>query len=376
LLWHAVPSHNGETLNAVVFRSVLESLHMPGSVTQITLTITLLLEGMLLYVAANTGLLGGPAVLANMAADQWVPNQFGLLSNRLVTKHGIVLMGLTAIAILLWSHGNVDLLAVLYSINVFLTFTMSLLGLCIYWLRHRGEHPHWASRLALSMLGFVVTGSILVVTLVEKFYEGGWVTVLITSSVVALCLLIRRHYRATARQMKQIDEMLAGQAALPVENPPPLDPDAPTAVFLISRSRGAGMHTILWVQRLFPNHFSNFLFLSVGAVDTRSYGGEGTLEELRCEVGQACDYYVNFCHRHGIAARSMEAYGIDRVAELNKLALQARDEFPNCIFFASKLIFVNDNWMTRILHNQTALTMQRLLHLQGMFMVILPMKVD
>ena len=376
LLWHAVPSTHGETLNAVVFRSVLDSLHMPAGITQITLTVTLILEGALLYVAANTGLLGGPAVLANMAADKWVPNQFGLLSNRLVTKHGIVLMGVTGAAILLWSRGNVDLLAVLYSINVFLTFTMSLLGLCIYWLRHRGEHPHWWSRLALSIVGFAVTGSILIVTLTEKFYEGGWVTVLITSSVVALCLLIRRHYRATAQQMKQIDEMLAGSPAEPISNPPPLDPEAPTAVFLISKSRGAGMHTILWVQRLFPDHFRNFLFLSVGAVDTHSYGGEGTLEELRSETHSACSYYVNFCHRHGIAAKSMEAYGIDRVAELNKLAVEARDEFPNCIFFASKLIFVNDNWMTRILHNQTALAMQRLLHLQGMFMVILPMKVN
>lgn len=376
LLWKAVPSRTGETLNAVVFRSVLGSLNLPAGVTQVTLTVTLVLEGALLYVAANTGLLGGPAVLANMAADQWVPNQFGLLSNRLVTKHGIVLMGLTAAAILLWSHGNVDLLAVLYSINVFLTFTMSLLGLCIYWLRHRGEHPNWAPRLGLSVLGFVVTGSILIVTLVEKFYEGGWVTVMITSSVVVLCLLIRRHYRTTSRQMKQIDEMLAGTPAEPVDQPPPLDPEAPTAVFLISRSRGAGMHTILWVQRLFPNHFRNFLFLSVGAVDTHSYGGESTLEELRRDVHAACDYYVNFCHRHGIAAKALEAYGIDRVAELNKLAVQARDEFPNCIFFASKLIFVNDNWMTRILHNQTSLAMQRLLHLQGMFMVILPMKVD
>ena len=376
LLWHAVPSKTGETLNAVVFRSVLNSLHLPSGLTQIILTVTLILEGALLYVAANTGLLGGPAVLANMAADKWVPNQFGLLSNRLVTKHGIVLMGVTGAAILLWSRGNVDLLAVLYSINVFLTFTMSLLGLCIYWLRHRGEHPHWWSRLALSMLGFVVTGSILIVTVVEKFYEGGWVTAVITSSVVGLCLLIRQHYRTTGLQMRQIDDMLAGSPVGPVANPPALDPEAPTAVFMISRSRGAGMHTILWVQRLFPDHFRNFVFLSVGAVDTRSYGGEGTLEELRSEVCSAVDYYVNFCHQHGIAAKGMEAYGIDRVDELTALALRAREEFPNCIFFASKLIFVHDNWMTRILHNQTALAMQRILHLQGMFMVILPMKVD
>jgi amino acid transporter len=376
LLWHATPSPTGETLNAVAFRSVIDSLGMGPGISFVLLSVTLLLEGALLYVAANTGLLGGPAVLANMANDGWVPNQFSSLSSRLVTKHGILMMGVAAIFILLWSHGKVDLLAVLYSINVFLTFTLSLLGLCIYWIKHRKERARWLPRLALSVVGFLVASSILVITLVEKFFEGGWMTTLITSSVIAICLLIRWHYREAEGQMAKADLLLATLPAEPVQNPTPLDPNAPTAVFMISRSRGAGMHTILWVQRLFPGIFKNFIFLSVGAVDSQSFGGEGSLEGLQHEVHSACDYYVNFSHRNGFAAKSYEAYGTDRVEELTKLALKVREEFPNCVFFASKLIFVHDNWLTRILHNQTALTMQRVLHLQGMFMVILPMKVD
>ncbi len=376
LLWQAVPSPTGETLNAVAFRSVIGSLGLGSGTSYVLLTIVLLLEGALLYVAANTGLLGGPAVLANMANDGWAPTQFSSLSSRLVTKYGILIMGFAAILILIWSRGLVDLLAVLYSINVFLTFTLSLLGLSIYWWKHQKDQARWLQRLTLSLIGFLVASSILIVTLVEKFFEGGWMTTLITSSVIALCLLIRWHYRETEAQMAKADALLAALPAEPVANPPSIDPNAQTAVFMISRSRGAGMHTILWVQRLFPNIFKNFVFLSVGAVDTQSYGGEGSIEGLQQEVHSACDYYVNFCNRNGIAAKSYQAYGTDRVEELTKLALKVRDEFPNCVFFASKLIFVHDNWLTRILHNQTALTMQRVLHLQGMFMVILPMKVD
>lgn len=375
LLWHAVPSPT-ETLNAVAFRSVIASLHLGAGSSYLLLTITLLLEGALLYVAANTGLLGGPAVLANMANDGWAPTQFSSLSSRLVTKYGILIMGFAAILILLWSGGLVDLLAVLYSINVFLTFTLSLLGLCIYWWKHRAEQCRWLPRFALSLVGLVVAGSILAITLVEKFFEGGWMTTVITSSVIGVCLLIRWHYRETEAQMAKADTLLATLPAAPVENPPKLDPEAPTAVFMISRSRGAGMHTILWVQRLFPGIFKNFIFLSVGAVDTQSYGGEGSLEGLQHEVHSACNYYVNFSHRNDIAAKAYEAFGTDRVAELTRLAFRVREEFPSCVFFASKLIFVHDNWLTRFLHNQTALTMQRILHLQGMFMVILPMKVD
>ena len=80
-------------------------------------------------------------------------------------------------------------------------------------------------------------------------------------------------------------------------------------------------------------------------------------------------------HHHGIAAKYYESYGTDRVDELTKLVDQVTGEFPNAVFFASKLIFVHDNWLTRWLHNQTSLTMQRILHLRGQQMVILPMKI-
>src|SRR4029079_371899 len=114
------------------------------------LWVTLAVEGGLLFVPANTGFLGGPAVLANMAADSWVPHMYRYLSTRLVTQNGILLMGLTSLGILLVTGGRVALLVVLYSINVFLTFSLSLLGLCRYWWRHRNDDPRWRHRLLLS----------------------------------------------------------------------------------------------------------------------------------------------------------------------------------------------------------------------------------
>ena len=69
------------------------------------------------------------------------------------------------------------------------------------------------------------------------------------------------------------------------------------------------------------------------------------------------------------------AFGTDTADEMTKLSLKVRDESPNCVFFTSKLVFERENWLTRQLHNQTALAMQSRLHLQGIQMVILPMKV-
>ena len=375
LLWgaHHVP---GQTLNAVVFNDILKSWTLGGvDWARYGLPVVLALEAGLLFVAANTGFLGGPAVLANMAADRWVPHQFSYLSSRLVTRNGVVLMALAATAILLWSHGSVTLLVVLYGINVFLTFSLSLAGMSIYWWRNRGVEQHWIWHLALSSVGLTVTAGILVVLIVEKFGQGGWVTVVITSIVIAACLLIRRHYDETRVQLKQVDSLFAGQEMAATGTPPRLDAALPTAVLLVGKSRGSGMHTLLWVQRLFPEHFKNFIFVSVGEVDSQSYGGSGALEHLRDEVGDNLQYFINFCHHNGLAAETRLAYGSDVAFELTKLAEQIHGEFANCVFFASKLIFVHDNWGTRLLHNQTADVLQRRLHLQGMQMVILPMKV-
>ena len=373
LLWNARPVE-GQTLNAVVFGTIIESFGFGSGFNQTALLVVLASEAGLLFVAANTGFLGGPAVLSNMAGDSWLPHQFRHLSTRLVTQNGIVIMGLAALVILLWSRGSVDLLVVLYSINVFLTFSLSLLGLCIYWWRARAKDRRWHYRLVLSSIGFVVTGGILVVTVVEKFGEGGWVTVLITSLVIAMCFAIHRHYEGVKARLKEVDEIFSAAPCPKCENPPRLDPEAPTAAFMVGSSRGGGVHTVLWVQRLFPNHFKNFIFISAKAVDAHSYGGTAQIEQLRATLERSLAFYVDYCHANGLASAARFSLGTDRVEELVKLAEGVQKDFANCVFFTSKLVFRSENWVTRLLHNQTALALQRQLHLNGMQMVILPMQ--
>ncbi|TMH32359.1 MAG: APC family permease [Betaproteobacteria bacterium] len=373
LLWNAQPVE-GQTLNAVLFGTIIESFGLPSSFNRIALLAVLVTEAGLLFVAANTGFLGGPQVLSNMAGDSWLPHQFRHLSTRLVTQNGIVIMGLAALVILLWSRGSVDLLVVLYSINVFLTFSLSLLGLCIYWWRARATDWRWLHRLAFSALGLTVTAGILGVTVVEKFGEGGWVTVVITSLVIAVCFAIHHHYDWVKARLKEVDEIFTAAQCPKSDNPPRLDPEAPTAVFMVGSSRGGGIHTVLWVQRLFPNHFRNFVFIGAKAVDAQSYGGSEQIGALRTALDRALTFYVNYCHANALAATARYSLGTDRVDELVKLAEETQRDFPNCVFFTSKLVFRNENWVTRLLHNQTALALQRKLHLNGMQMVILPMQ--
>jgi amino acid transporter len=373
LLWKAQPVE-GQTLNAVVFGKIIDSFGMAPGLSHGALLLVLVFEAGLLFVAANTGFLGGPQVLSNMAADSWLPHQFRHLSTRLVTQNGIVIMGLAALVIVLWSRGSVDLLVVLYSINVFLTFSLSLLGLCIYWWRARRKDWRWVHRLAFSGLGLAVTSGILGVTVIEKFGEGGWVTVVITSLVIGLCLAVHRHYDGVKARLKEVDQIFSAAPCPKTEHPPPLVPDAPTAVFMVGSSRGGGIHTVLWVQRLFPDHFKNFVFISAKAVDAQSYGGAEQIGKLRTALDRALGFYVDYCHANHLAATARFSLGTDRVDELVKLAEDVQKEYSNCVFFTSKLVFRNENWVTRLLHNQTALALQQRLHLNGMQMVILPMQ--
>ncbi|CAN7580731.1 APC family permease [Pseudoduganella sp. LjRoot289] len=375
LLWDARPVP-GETLNASTFKSIIDHMGLGGPVVnQVALAVVLAFEAGLLFVAANTGFLGGPSVLANMASDSWVPHKFRYLSTRLVTQNGILVMGLAALAILYWTGGSVTLLVVLYSISVFLTFAISLFGLCLYWVRSRKKGKSWLGRFLLSLVGFTICAGILVILLIERFAEGGWATVLIIGAIAAVCVLVRRHYRETKSAIHSVDEVFASQPFGPNREAVEPNPENQTAVFIVGNSRGGGLHALLWVQRMFPGHFKNFLFINARTVDSHAYGGEGALEQMRSDAETTLEYFVDFCHSHNMASSSYLGFGTDAVDEVTRMCEEISSEFPNAIFFTSKLIFSSDNWFTRALHNQASLAVQRRLHLEGLQMVILPMKV-
>ena len=226
------------------------------------------------------------------------------------------------------------------------------------------------------MLGLTVTGSILLITLVEKFSDGGWVTVMITSMVVLFCLLIRKHYDSTKLKLREIEKIFAQSIKSGTCLAKKLDAELPTAVIMVDENRGVGIHTIMWVLRLFPGHFKNFIFLCVGEVDTQSFDSEATIRSMQYRTENTLCYYASFCEQQGLESTWKMAYGTDSAQALDDLAQQVYEEYPNSVFFAAKLIFANDNLLVRWLHNQTSLSLQRRLHQRGQQVVILPMKIN
>ena len=375
LLWPVTPVE-GETLNATTFRLILSSLFQSKAwLGDGLLAILLLCEAGVLMVAAHIGFLGGPAILSNMAVDSWVPHQFRYLSMQLVRQNGILVMAMAALAILFWTQANVALLLVMYAIAVFLSMTISLAALARYWWRYHPQLAYGKVRFVLAALGALLCALTFVTLLFNKFAEGGWLTLVVIAAIAALCLVIRAHYRVTKTAIRAVDQVFASQAfGSNVEAILP-DPLAQTAVFVVGTSRGSGLHSLLWVQRMFPGHFKNFIFVNARTVDVQAHGGEGAVEQLRAEANATLQFFVDFCRSHGIASTAYLGFGTDAVQEVARLCREVREQYPQTIFFASKLVFEQDNWLMRLLHNQAALAIQRRLHFDGLQMMILPIKV-
>jgi len=363
----------GKTMNAVLVERLAGGL--PFGATFVVLF--LFSEATLLVVAAQAGFIDGPRVLANMAVDSWMPHRFAALSERLTTQNGIMLMGVAALAALFYTGGDVGHLVVMYSINVFLTFSLSMFAMLRFWLRHRESRPEWKSRLVLFGVALVLCLTILMVTVVEKFAQGGWVTVAITILVVGLCAAIRRHYRASAATVDQLYRELDNLPLSPAADKvtPALDPKQPVAAILVEHFGGVGIHSVLNLLRAFPGHFKGLVFLSVGVVDSGEFKGEEAVDHLRVRTEDMLARYETLAAGLGLPAASRFRVGTEVVAEAEALCLEVSREFPRTTFFTGKLIFQRERWWHRLLHNETAMAIQERLQWAGKTMVTLPIRV-
>jgi amino acid transporter len=373
-----VGEEQGKTLNAVFFYKLVGHWQI-GEIPVGTLFITfaLLTEGALLFVAAQTGFIGGPQVLATMAHDRWLPRRFSYLSTRLVTQDGVLAMGLSALVILMITEAKVDILVVLYAINVFLTFTFAQLGMSVHWLTDRLSEPRWRRKLFINGLGCVFTGAILIVTTTLKFFEGGWFTILMTGGLIAFCLVVQRHYGRVNRAVERLEVDLVPQLfAADQKQKQEFDPKAPTAVLLVNGFNGLGLATIISLPRLFGHQFRNAVFVSVGEVDSALFKSHNEVETLEQGLADDLEEYCKFASDLGFHAEVRLGLGTDVVLELRRLCLKVAQEFPHSVFFAGKLVFERENFFNRFLHNQTALEMQNWLQFHGHSMVILPVRVS
>lgn len=382
-LLYRVEPQSGKTLNAVLFE------HVTGDWGDRSKTwfviVTLASEAMLLFVAGQTGFLDGPRVIANMALDRWFPTRFAVLSDRLVAKNGILFMGIAAFIVMFLTRGSVQILIVLYSINVFITFVLSQLGMVRHWWSTRTGVKHRWWKLLINGVGLVLTVFILVSVTVLKFHEGGWITLLVTGSLAGIAVVIKGHYYKTGRLLSKLDNLVevaesSGSGTTPgktqdMKSHQGFDPTAKTAVLLVSGFNGRELHTLFSVFRTFEKTFRNFVFVDIGMVDAGNFKGLAEIEHLQAQIKSDLDRFIYFVQRNGYYAEGFYSIGVDVVEEIAQITLKILERFPNPVFFGGQLIFPNDSFLSRWLHNYTVFAVQRRLYSKGIPVVIMPIRV-
>jgi hypothetical protein len=369
----------GMTLNAVLFNALTANWNSTFGSTFVI--VTLISEAAILLVAAQTGFLDGPRVLSNMALDRWVPTRFSTLSDRLVTQNGILLMGIAAFVLMLTTQGNVTFLVVLYSINVFITFSLSQLGMVKHWWQVRGKEKHWEKKLFINGIGLLMTSLILIMVIIIKFNEGGWITVVITGSLITVVLLVKRHYNNVRKLMKRIDTITESIAETEADYVPQkdknfvYDKNARTAVLLVNGYSGLGLHSLFSIFRMFGDTFKNFVLLQIGIIDAGVFKGVNELEELKNKSHEELQKYVSLLNHSGYYAEYFTVTGLDVVDSVDKILPKILEKFPNSIFFGGQIVFEKEKIYTRWLHNHTVFAIQRKLYHQGLQFVILPIRV-
>ena len=202
---HALPSHE-ETVISQIARTVFGPGPLYGLMLVATATI--------LIVAANTAFAGFPRLAAMAAGDGNLPRQLTIRGSRLVFSWGITLLALIACILVIIFGASVTALIPLYAVGVFLSFTLSQLGMVRRWNRLRKKAApessetgtrYW-SRLLINAVGSVTTAAVTVIFAVSKFLAGAWLIVVVVPALTAAFARIRRHYREVATELRLVAE--------------------------------------------------------------------------------------------------------------------------------------------------------------------------
>ena len=275
---------------------------------------------LILLLAANTSFQDFPRLAYFLARDRFIPRQFATQGDRLVFSNGIVILGGVAIALLVIFAGDTHSLIPLYAVGVFISFTASQAGMVRRWLRVRGSGWWW--RMGLSGVGAFVTGIVTVTIAVTKFSHGAWIVVLLIPSLVAMFLIVHRHYDEVARQLSLDDYSI----------PPPM---TNTVLVLVGDLHRGVVHALQYAQTLSPS--AKALYVETDPERTRR------LEERWGKWGQGLPLIVLTSPYRSLLGPLLEY--ID----------QLQRHGDNHVVTIVLPEFIPARWWQQILHNQTAL---------------------
>ena len=171
---------------------------------------------LILVLAANTSFSDFPRLLYFLARDKYAPAQFSNLGDRLSFSNGIILLGVLAGLLFVVFRGSTDALIPLYTIGVFLSFTLSQLGMVVRWRRlaregSDDEKKGWRASLAMNLTGAIATAVVLVIAAATKFTSGAWIVIILIPILVSLFLGVHKHYNSARNRLQAETPLTPGE---------------------------------------------------------------------------------------------------------------------------------------------------------------------
>jgi amino acid transporter len=290
---------------------------------------------LILILAANTAFNGFPVLGSILAKDRYLPRQLLTRGGRLAFSNGIVFLALAAIAFVVAFDAEVTALIQLYIVGVFVSFTLSQIGMVRHWTRllRTEDDPEERRRMIrsriINTIGFISTGSVLIVVLATKFLAGAWIAILAMGSLFILMKAINRHYAAVARELTPV-EAEQREIVLPSRN---------HAVVLVSTMQLPTLRALAYARATRPDVLEA-LSVDVNEVETRRLTAEWEASDVTVPLKVLASPY-----------REITGPIIDYIRRINR-------EAPRTVITVFIPEYVVGHWWESLLHNQSALRLK------------------
>ncbi len=310
--------------------------------------------GIILVFAANTAFTGFPVLSSILARDGYLPRQLHTRGDRLAFSNGILMLSLTAIALIWVFDAQVTRLIQLYIVGVFVSFTISQFGMLRHWgsqlrLAHDPrERQRMRRSQAVNLFGLVMTATVLAVVLITKFTHGAWIALVAMGLVFTVMRAIRRHYDSVQSELELGPDVEAARAL----------PSRVHALVLVSKIHKPTMRAVAYARATRPA-ILEAVTVAVDAEETQELISQW--EELNLPV----------------SLRVLDSPFREITRPLLAYVRSIRRESPTDLVVVYVPEYVVGHWWEQLLHNQSALRLKsRLLFTPGVIVASVPWRLS
>ncbi len=320
---------------------------------QIGFLLIAVVTALILVLAANTAFNGFPVLGSVLAQDSYLPRQLHTRGDRLAFSNGIVFLAVAALAAIIAFRAQVTALIQLYIVGVFISFTLSQIGMVRHWTRLLRNETDSAVRRTMmrsrvvNTIGFVATGAVLFVVAVTKFLAGAWIAVVAMTLLFVLMKMIRKHYDTVSREIERHTD--DDDVVLPSRN---------HAIVLVSKLHLPTLRALAYARATRPDVLEA-ITVSVDDGETRKLVHRWEESKLNVPLKVIASPY-----------REITRPILDYVKRVSK-------ESPRTVVTVFLPEYVVGHWWEHVLHNQSALRLKgRLLFMPGVMVTSVPWQLN